>query len=110
MPRPTTAKGFEGMMIETDSGPTPVIVDPTHTGPPTIVYEGSCSPIRQRGVGADLVRIVAEKRPDGLWNLTRERAENGERFICDDLHDVLDAVLAAYYPDGTPRPYPRERR
>jgi hypothetical protein len=56
---------------------------------------------------AVLKRITADRLPDGRWKLVRERAETGETFECDDLHDVLDTVLAAYYPDGTPRPYPR---
>lgn len=61
----------------------------------------------ERGVGADLKRFTAEKQPDGMWKLVRERDDGGETFRCDDLHEVLETVLAAYYPDGTPRPWPR---
>ena len=65
------------------------------------------TPAAERGAGADLMAFTANKQPDGTWKVVRIRAESGETFICDDLHDVIDTVLAAYYPDGTPRPWPR---
>ena len=52
-----------------------------------------------------LERVVVERNADGkTWNVLRERESSGERFNgCDDLHSAFDAVLAAYYPDGSPR-------
>ncbi len=67
----------------------------------------SRTPAAERGVGADLKRVTMDKLPDGRWKLVRERETDGESFEVDDLHDAIDAVLAAYYPDGTPRPWPR---
>jgi hypothetical protein len=50
-----------------------------------------------------LVRVTLDLQPNGTWLLIRQRADSGDRFVCDDLHDAFDAVLAAYRPDGTPR-------
>lgn len=50
-----------------------------------------------------LRRVTIELRPDGRWDLTREMAETGDRFVCDDLLDATDIVMRAFRPDGTPR-------
>lgn len=53
-----------------------------------------------------LSRVVLERQPDGRWELVRDRGETADRFICDDLNEAFDTVLAAYRPDGTPRSWP----
>lgn len=50
-----------------------------------------------------LIRVRIERQENGRWELHRDRPENGDRFICDDLNDAFRTVLAAYNPDGTPR-------
>jgi hypothetical protein len=47
--------------------------------------------------------VTIERQADGRWMLTRERAENGERFDCDDLIHAFATVRAAYLPNGEPR-------
>jgi hypothetical protein len=61
----------------------------------------------ERGPGPMLLRVVIERREDGRWDVLRERAENGDRFVCDDLLEASDVVLMAYRPDGMPRRWPR---
>lgn len=58
---------------------------------------------------AMLQRVTFERRPDGRWDVVREREENGERLVADDLLHALDAVLVSYRPDGTPRTDMRRR-
>jgi len=47
-----------------------------------------------------LVRIVITKRPDGLWDVVRERAANRENCSgCRSLEEALDYVRAHDWSD-----------
>jgi hypothetical protein len=49
-----------------------------------------------------LRRVTIERLDDGRWKLVRERDENGETFMCEDLVEAFQTVRAAYAPDGRP--------
>jgi hypothetical protein len=48
--------------------------------------------------------VTIERLDDGCWKLVRERDENGETFVCEDLVEAFQTVRAAYAPDGRPWP------
>lgn len=52
---------------------------------------------------SQLRKVTIEFRPDGRWDMVREMGETGDRWVCDDLYEAHEIVMAAFRPDGTPR-------
>lgn len=57
-----------------------------------------------------LRRFTFDLREDERWDVVRERSENAERFVCDDIDEAFDVVLAAYDVKGQPRALYSSRR
>lgn len=48
-----------------------------------------------------LERVIIVRSPEGLWDVIRERKENGEKFSgCRNLEEAFQCVRALYDENG----------